>query len=86
MEFKYQMNGEDGELFEEGVVLARQYLGIGDWHVWDLRPKVADTANSALPALNGLSATSVAVGAPEPPAVTAGLRLLVTRLRDELPD
>ena len=38
MEFKYQMNGEDGELFEEGVVLARQYLGIGDWHVWDLRP------------------------------------------------
>ena len=32
------MNGEDGELFEEGVVLARQYLGIGDWHVWDLRP------------------------------------------------
>ena len=78
MEFKYQMNGEDGELFEEGVVLARQYLGIGDWHVWD--------CNSALPALNGLSATNVAVGAPEPPAVTTGLRLLGTRLRDELPD
>jgi hypothetical protein len=39
MEFKYEMKAEDGsELFEEGVLLARQYLGVGDWHVWDLRP------------------------------------------------
>ena len=39
MEFKYQMKGEDGsELFEDGVLMARQYLGVGDWHVWDLRP------------------------------------------------
>ena len=33
------MKGEDGsELFEDGVLLARQYLGVGEWHVWDLRP------------------------------------------------
>lgn len=42
MEFKYAMKGEDGsELFEDGVVLARQYLGVGDWQVWDLRPNSA---------------------------------------------
>ena len=34
------MKGEDGsELFEECVVLARQYLGVGLWQVWDMRPK-----------------------------------------------
>ena len=33
------MKGEDGsEMFEEGVVLARQFLGKGQWLVWDLRP------------------------------------------------
>ena len=38
------MKGEDGrEMFEEGVVLARQFLNKGDWLVWDLRP---DTAKS----------------------------------------
>ena len=30
MEFKYELKGEDGsELFEEGLVLAWQYLGVG---------------------------------------------------------
>ena len=38
MEFKYAMKGEDGsEVFEDGVVLARQFLGKGAWLVWDLR-------------------------------------------------
>ena len=41
MEFKYAMNGEDGDLFEDGVVLARQFLGVGRWEVWDLRPNSA---------------------------------------------
>ena len=32
------MKGEDGgEMFEEGVVLARRYLGEGKWKVWDMR-------------------------------------------------
>ena len=32
------MKGEDGsEVFEDGVVLARQFLGKGAWLVWDLR-------------------------------------------------
>ena len=39
MEFKYKMKGNGGtELFEDGVLMARQYLGVGDWQVWDLRP------------------------------------------------
>jgi hypothetical protein len=39
MEFKYEMKGEDGTaLFEENVVLSRQFLGVGPWNVWDLRP------------------------------------------------
>lgn len=41
MEFKYAMKGEDGgELFQECVLLARQFLGSGKWEVWDLRPTV----------------------------------------------
>ena len=36
------MKGEDGrEMFEEGVVLARQFLNKGDWLVWDPRPDSA---------------------------------------------
>lgn len=38
MQFKYAQKGEHGELFEKGVVLARQFLGEGNWEVWDLRP------------------------------------------------
>ena len=39
MQFKYAHKGEDGsEQFEVGVVLARQFLGKGEWQVWDLRP------------------------------------------------
>jgi hypothetical protein len=39
MEFKYEMKGNGGtELFEDCVLMARQYLGVGDWQVWDLRP------------------------------------------------
>ena len=39
MHFKYAQQGADGkELFETGVVLARQYLDEGPWEVWDLRP------------------------------------------------
>ena len=45
MEFKYAMNGEDGDLFEDGVVLARQFLGVGRWEVWDLRPNPAKLCN-----------------------------------------
>ena len=39
MQFKYAQKSEDGgELFEKGEVLARQFLGEGQWEVWDLRP------------------------------------------------
>ena len=39
MQFRYAQKGADGQqLFEIGVVLARQYLGEGQWEVWDLRP------------------------------------------------
>lgn len=42
MEFKYEMKAEDGrELFEVGVVLARQFVGVGEWQVWDMRLKTA---------------------------------------------
>ena len=38
MEFKYALKGEDGaEVFVDGVLLARQFLGRGQWHVWDMR-------------------------------------------------
>ena len=33
MQFKYAQKGEHGELFEKGVVLARQFLGEGNWEV-----------------------------------------------------
>ena len=40
MEFKYAMKGEDGsELFQDCVLMARQFLGSGQWEVWDLRPE-----------------------------------------------
>ena len=31
------MKGDGSEVFEDGVVLARQFLGKGEWLVWDLR-------------------------------------------------
>ena len=31
------MKGESGEIFEECVVLARKFLGVGEWEVWDMR-------------------------------------------------
>ena len=38
MEFKYEMKGTHvAEKFVDGVVLARQFLGRGNWNVWDLR-------------------------------------------------
>ena len=40
MEFRYALKGpEPGtEVFVDGVVLAREYLGRDPWHVWDMRP------------------------------------------------
>lgn len=38
MEFRYAMKADDKtDFFVEGVVLARQFLGDGPWHVWDMR-------------------------------------------------
>jgi hypothetical protein len=55
MEFKYELKGEDGsELFEEGVVLAWQYLGVG-FGTWDMRPNRGETAHYVLPERNGVS-------------------------------
>ena len=31
------MKGESGEIFEECVVLARKFVGVGEWEVWDMR-------------------------------------------------
>ena len=31
------MKGESGEIFEECVVLARKFVGVGQWEVWDMR-------------------------------------------------
>ena len=31
------MKGESGEIFEECVVLARKFVGVGEWEVWDMQ-------------------------------------------------